>query len=203
MGIRAATMTLAAGFLLAVCGCGGSATHTPNTTSVKAGTRETASDTGPAALRAYLRAWEESWRRRGNDISRSTGDDADVDFSAAPDSTWPRWRRIFEETASAFRKNDRGLAALAAPPAMRSAHEAYRAAVRREAARFQDLADALAGTEPETVSRAETALSGSQIEFDYDGAKWESAVIAACRAGGVRVPQFVRRKYISNGHRTG
>jgi hypothetical protein len=195
MGLRAGVPTLFAGLMLAVCGCGGSAMRTSNAAAV--------ADTHPAALRAYLRAWEASWRRRAADISRIVGDDDSLDFSTTPDSTWPRWQRIYEETAVAFRKNDRRLAAIATPPALRSAHDAYRSAVRREAERFQDLADALAGTDPETVNGAEVALSNSQMLFDYDGAKWETAVIAACRASGITVPRFVRRTYISNGQRTG
>jgi len=85
---------------------------------------------------------------------------------------------------------------------MRPPQDAYTAAVHREARRFQDIAEALAGTDAETLNRADMALEESQGQFDYDVADWESAVIAACRASGVKVPEFVRRKYISNGHRT-
>lgn len=46
-------------------------------------------------------------------------------------------------------------------------------------------------------------LGSSNLEADQDGAKWERAVIAACKASGVGVPKIVRRKYISNGQRTG
>jgi hypothetical protein len=37
---------------------------------------------------------------------------------------------------------------------------------------------------------------------DLDGAAWEEAVIRACKASGVEVPEFVRLGFISNGHRT-
>jgi hypothetical protein len=207
MGTRVGAMVLLAGFLLAACGCGGTASRKSDVPATKVSAVERQSGdfaaTNPAALRAYLRTWEESWRRRGDDIWRITGDDEGVDFSATRDSSWPRWQRIYEETASAFRNHERRLAALATPPPMRPAHDAYTAAVHREATRFQEIADALAGTDPATLNRAEMALQDSQMQFDYDGAHWESAVIPACRASGVSVPEFVRRKYISNGHRSG
>ena len=57
---------------------------------------------------------------------------------------------------------------------MRPAHDAYTAAVHREATRFQQIADALAGTDPATLNRAEMALQVSQMQFDYDGARWEA-----------------------------
>ena len=37
--------------------------------------------------------------------------------------------------------------------------------------------------------------------FDQDGARWERAVIAACKDARVRVPKIIRREYISNGQR--
>lgn len=199
---------LLAGFVLAVCGCGDTATRKSDVPATKVSAVKSESGdfaaTNPAALRAYLRAWGKSRQRLWADIWRISPDDNDdPNYSATRDSTWPRWQRIYKETALAFRNHERRLAALATPPAMRPAHGAYTAAVHREATRFQDLADALAGIDPATLYRAEAALSDSQMQFDYDGAHWESAVIAACRATGVMVPEFVRRKYISNGHRTG
>jgi hypothetical protein len=200
-------MVLLVGFLLAACGCGGTASRKSEVSATKVSAVERQSSdfaaTNPAALRAYLRTWGKSRRRLWDDISRITGDDEGVDFSATRDSSWPRWKRIYEETASAFRNHERRLAAVETPPPMRPAHDAYTVAVHREATRFQEIADALAGTDPATLSRAEMALQDSQMQFDYDGARWESAVIAACRASGVSVPEFVRRKYISNGHRGG
>jgi hypothetical protein len=46
------------------------------------------------------------------------------------------------------------------------------------------------------------ALEGSQMEFDFDGARWERAVIAACQASSVEIPEIVREELVSNGHRT-
>jgi hypothetical protein len=85
---------------------------------------------------------------------------------------------------------------------MRRAHDAYLAAVRRQAARFQTLADAFGGSDPQAMERALEALQLSQMKFDLDGAGWEKAVITACRASGVEVPQIVRLRPISNGQRT-
>lgn len=207
MGTRVGAMVLLAGFLLVVFGCGGTSSRKSDAPATRVSAVESESgdfaNANPAALRAYLRAWRTSRQRLRNDIGRITGDDEGVDFSATRDSSWPRWQRIYEETAIAFRNHERRLSTLATPPPMRPAHDAYTAAVHREAKRFQGMADALAGTDPATLNRAAMALQDSQMQFDYDGVEWESAVIAACRASGVRVPEFVRRKYISNGHRTG
>jgi hypothetical protein len=85
---------------------------------------------------------------------------------------------------------------------MQRAAAAYLAAVRRQGMRFQRLADAFAGTDPAEMERALEALEGSQMQFDLDGARWERAVIAACRATGVDIPEIVREKYVSNGQRT-
>lgn len=200
-------MVLIGGCLLAVCGCGGSATHTANVRPPKVSEPATEpgdyANTNPAALRAYLRAWGQSRQRLWDDIARITGNEDGVDFSPTRDSSWPRWQRIYEKTAIAFRNDERRLSALATPPPMRPAHDTYTKAVQREAMRFQDMADALSGTDPETLNRADMALQNSQAQFDYDGAHWETAVIAACHASGVRVPEFVRLKLVSNGHRTG
>jgi hypothetical protein len=150
------------------------------------------------ALRAYLRAWEASWWRRSADLVR-IGDTPD--FSDTPDSTWPRARRSYQEAATAYLDEEGRLAALSPPSAMRAGNEAYMAAVRRQATRFQRLADAFGGTDPATMERRLEALERSQMQFDADGARWERAVIAACRASGVNIPKIVRREYISNGHR--
>jgi hypothetical protein len=44
------------------------------------------------------------------------------------------------------------------------------------------------------MERALQALQRSQMEFDQDGAQWERAVIAACKASGVKVPKIVRHE---------
>jgi hypothetical protein len=85
---------------------------------------------------------------------------------------------------------------------MRRANDAYIAAVRRQAARSEDLADSFAGTDPAAEERALEAWERSQGQFDQDGAQWERAVIAACRASGVKIPRIVRKQFISNGSRT-
>jgi hypothetical protein len=82
---------------------------------------------------------------------------------------------------------------------MREAHGAYLVAVRRQAA--QALADAFGGSDPQAMEHALEALEASQMEFDVDGARWEKAVIAACKASGVEGPQIVRLQLISNGQR--
>jgi hypothetical protein len=156
--------------------------------------------TKSTALRAYLRAWEVSWRRWTGDLDRTGGDG--LDFSDTPDSTWPRAQRSYQEAAIAYRNEERRLTALSPPSAMRPANDAYMAAVQRQATRFQRLADAFAGTDPATMERRLEALERSQMRFDLDGAQWERAVIAACRASGAKIPEIVRKEYISNGHRT-
>jgi hypothetical protein len=154
--------------------------------------------TEAAVLRTYLRAWEASWWRRAAELER-IGDTPD--FSATPDSTWARARRSYQEAATAYLNEEGRLAALSPPAAMRAGNEAYMAAVKRQAARFQRLANAFDGTDPATMERRREALERSQMQFDEDGARWERAVIAACRASGVTIPKIVRREYISNGHR--
>jgi hypothetical protein len=52
------------------------------------------------------------------------------------------------------------------------------------------------------MERALEALGMSQMEFDLDGARWERAVITACKASGAEVPEIVRIELISNHHRT-
>jgi hypothetical protein len=85
---------------------------------------------------------------------------------------------------------------------MRKAHDAYLAAIRRQRARFQSLAHAFGGNDPQAMGRALEALQTSQMKLDLDGAQWENAVIAACSASGNRVPEIVRLELISNHQRT-
>jgi hypothetical protein len=151
-------------------------------------------------LREYLSGWEASWRRRVGDLEG--GDEGALGFSSTPDASWERARRYYEEAVAAYRDQARRLVALAPPTPMREAHDAYLAAVRRQAARFEALADSFGGTDPFAMERALEALEGSQMEFDLDGARWEEAVITACKASALEVPEFVRLGFISNGHRT-
>jgi hypothetical protein len=154
----------------------------------------------PRDLRVYLSAWETSWRRLGNDLE--SGDEGALGFSSTPDASWDRARRLYAEAATAYRDDGRRLVALAPPAAMRKGHDAYLTAIRRQAARFQTLADAFGGSDPQAMERALEALQTSQLKFDLDGAQWERAVIAACKAGGVEVPEIVRLQLISNHQRT-
>jgi hypothetical protein len=64
------------------------------------------------------------------------------------------------------------------------------------------VADAFAGTDSGTMQQALEALQRSQLEFDLDGARWERAVVAACRASGAKNPEDSPQEYISNGQRT-
>jgi hypothetical protein len=86
---------------------------------------------------------------------------------------------------------------------MRAASEAYIDAVRRQATRLQAVSDAYGGNDADALYRAEQALQLSQMQFDQDGAQWERAVIAACKASGVDVTKIVRLELLSNGQRTG
>jgi hypothetical protein len=187
-----------------LCGCGSTTRH-PNAPAVKA---TSAVDVDPAgsthtnrnALRAYLRVWQASWGRLGTDLRRG-GDDV-PGFSSTPDASWDRARRYYGAAAAAYRRDERRLAALSPPAIIRRGHDAYLDAVRRQAARFQSLSDAFGGTDPQATEQALETLENSQMSFDLDGVQWERAVIAACKASGVEVPEIVRREYISNGHRT-
>jgi hypothetical protein len=85
---------------------------------------------------------------------------------------------------------------------MRKAHDAYLAAIGRQRMRFQTLADAFGGNDPEAMERALDGLQTSQMKFDLDGAQWEQAVITACNANSSPVPESVRLELISNGQRT-
>src|SRR5439155_6038376 len=151
-------------------------------------------------LRVYLSAWEASWRRLGNDLE--SGDEGALGFSATPDASWERARRLYDGAATAYRHDGRRLIALAPPTAMRKGHDAYLAAIRRQAARFQTLADAFGGTDPQARERALDAVQMSQMKFDQDGSRWERAVITACKASGAEVPEIVRLELISNHQRT-
>jgi hypothetical protein len=155
----------------------------------------------PRELREYLSAWKASWRHLVGDLENGE-DEGALGFSSTPDASWERARRLYDGAATAFRHDGRRLVAIAPPSAMRKAHDAYLAAVRRQAARFQTLADAFGGSDPQTMERALEALERSQMKFDLDGARWEEAVITACKASGVAVPEIVRLQLISNGHRT-
>lgn len=154
----------------------------------------------PRDLRLYLSAWEASWRRLANDLE--SGDEGALGFSATPDASWERARRLYDGAATAYRHDGRRLIALAPPTAMRKGHDAYLAAIRRQAARFRALADAFGGSDPQAMERALEALQWSQMRFDLDGARWEQAVITACKASGVEVPEIVRLELISNHQRT-
>jgi hypothetical protein len=151
-------------------------------------------------LRVYLSAWEASWRRLGNDLE--SGDEGALGFSSTPDATWERAQQLYDGAASAYRQDGRRLSALAPPTAMRKGHDAYLAAIRRQAARFQTLADAFGGSDPQAMERALEALQTSQMKFDLDGARWEQAVITACKASRAEVPEIVRLELISNHQRT-
>lgn len=186
---------------LAVCGCGSSAPDKADAPPPRAG-KEAAPTPAPnarRALRAYLRAWEPSRWDLGSDLGSS---DVDAEFSYTPDASWDRARRYYEGAATAYRHTKQLLSALRPPRPMRAAHEGYVAAVGRQQARFQALADAFAGTDPYAMERALEALERSQLKFDLDGARWEQAVVSACKAGRVAVPEFVRRELVSNGQRT-
>jgi hypothetical protein len=133
----------------------------------------------------------------------SGGEDAEnaEDFSMTPDASWEPARRAYDSTATVYRDDERRLEALAPPSGLRSPHEDYLAAIRRQKSSFQTLADRFGGTDPYAMERALTALQTSQMMMDLDGARWEEAVIAVCNASGIEVPEIVRVKLISNGQR--
>jgi hypothetical protein len=189
----------------ALCACGSNEAHTSSSPARKVvGTVKLRVDASPeknpTALRTYLRVWQVSWRSLARGLQ--VGSDDDFDFSNTPDESWDRAQRYYGKAASAYRLDERRLAAISPPRLMRAANNAYTAAVRRQATRFQKLSDAFAGTDPGAMERALEALERSQLKFDLDGARWERAVIAACKATGVEVPEIVRREYVSNGQRT-
>jgi hypothetical protein len=82
---------LLVGIVLALCGCGDNVTRRSNVSAAKGTSTVEPGSSGlpasnPTALRAYLRGWEESWQRRGEEIWRITGGE-NLDFSATPDAT--------------------------------------------------------------------------------------------------------------------
>jgi hypothetical protein len=189
------------GVLSGCAGAGNSArSHSPAVQVEQAAEEVSSRKISPRDLRVYLSAWEASWRRLGNDLE--AGDEGALGFSSTPDASWERARRLYDGAATAYRHDGRRLIALAPPTAMRGAHDAYLAAIRRQAARFQTLADTFGGSDPQAMERALEALEMSQMEFDLDGARWERAVITACKASGAEVPEIVRIELISNHHRT-
>jgi len=189
--------------VITLCGCG--STTAPKSARPAAIKGLQAVKVDPAGTRPnhnklsrYLHAWERSWWRWSGDLAR-VGEG--VEPSYTPDSSWRRASRSYEKAAIAYRRDERRLAALSPPSTLRAANEAFLAAVRRQATRLQDVSDALTGTDPAATARALEALSSSQMLFDQDGARWERAVIAACKDARVRVPKIIRREYISNGQR--
>jgi hypothetical protein len=207
LGIAAPSASLVSvlAVLGVLSGCGG-AGNSVRSDSPPVHVNNKAADDGssqrisPRDLRLYLSAWETSWRRLGNDLE--SGDEGALGFSPTPDASWERARRLYDGAASAYRQDGRRLSVLAPPTAMRKGHGAYLAAIRRQAARFQTLADAFGGSDPQAMERALEALQTSQMKFDLDGARWEQAVITACKASGIEVPEIVRLELISNHQRT-
>jgi hypothetical protein len=197
-------MVLVLAFVGVLSGCAGAGNSVrsdgPPVEDSKADDETSSMPINPRELREYLSGWEASWRRRVGDLEG--GDEGALGFSSTPDASWERARRYYDEAVAAYRDQARRLVALAPPAAMREAHDAYLAAVRRQAARFEMVADSLRGSDPFALERALEALSASQMEFDLDGAAWEEAVIRACKASGVEVPEIVGLGFISNGHRT-
>jgi hypothetical protein len=186
-------------------GCGGAADSVPSANR-PVSARNTAEEISstlikPRELRKYLSAWEVSWRGLASDLVRGE-DEGALGYSSTPDPSWERARRLYDRAASAYRDHVRRLVVLAPPPPLQRTHDAYLAAVRRQAARFEAVADAFGGSDPHELDRALDALQTSQMTFDLDGAAWEQAVITACEASGVEVPEIVRLELISNGQRT-
>jgi hypothetical protein len=200
----ARTLPLLIAVSLALCGCTSNSTHREASPGVK--NASAVEPSNPTALRRYLRAWQATWERRVRD--QDPGPNASEEeenapvYNPTPDASWDVMQRLYEKAALAYLRSDRRLGALAPPSAMRPAHDAYHAAVQRQETRMKDVADAFAGTDPYSLERALEELGRSNTQFDSDGAHWETAVIAACKASGVAVPKIVRREYISNGSRT-
>jgi len=202
----ARTTPLLIAISLALSGCGSSTTDKSSVPAVKGSSAvdvdlEVSNRMKPSVLRTYLRAWQAIWWRRFRDLERGGDDNAPV-FGATADASWDRMQQRYGEAAFAFRRSERRLAAISPPSGMRPAHDAYMAAVRRQATRLQKVSEAFAGTDPGALNRALEALQRSQMQFDLDGAQWERSVIAACKVTGVEVPMIVRREYLSNGQRT-
>jgi len=189
---------------LMLCGCASQATGKPSDPVV-----ERISEVDPSvpatpwALRRYLREWEAAWSRWRADLApRTEAEDNAPVYNPTPDASWKAMLRLYGRAAMAYRRRERRLAAIRTPLAMRAANDAHRAALRRQGSRLQDVSDAFDGIDPSALNRALMALQRSNVEADQDGAKWERAVIAACKASGVPIPRIVRLEFISNGQRT-
>jgi hypothetical protein len=187
---------------LVLCGCASKTTGKPSDPVVERISEVDPSvPATPRALRRYLREWEAAWSRWTVDIApRTEAEDNAPVYNPTPDASWKAMHRLYGRAATAYRRRERRLAAIPTPLAMRGANDAYRAALRRQESRMQDVSDAFAGSDPSALNRALMALQSSQA--DQDGARWERAVIAACTASGVPVPRIVRLEFISNGQRT-
>jgi hypothetical protein len=187
---------------LVLCGCASTTTGKPSDQGVERITEvDPSAPAAPRALRRYLREWEAAWSRWTVDIAPKTEaeDNAPV-YNPTPDASWKAMQRLYGRAAMAYRRRERRLAAIRTPLAMRAANDAYRAALRRQESRLQDVSNAFDGIDPSALNRALMALQSSN--GDQDGAKWERAVITACKASGVPVPRIVRLEFISNGRRT-
>jgi hypothetical protein len=189
---------------LVLCGCASKTTGKPSDPVVERISEVDPSvPATPRALRRYLREWEAAWSRWRADLApRTEAEDNAPVYNPTPDASWKAMQRLYGRAAMAYRRRERRLAAIRTPLAMRAANDAYRAALRRQESRLQDVSDAFDGIDPSALNRALMALGSSNVEADQDGAKWERAVIAACKASGVPVPRIVRLEFISNGQRT-
>ena len=193
---------------LVLCGCASKTTGKPTEPVVeRIGEVDPSVPATPRALRRslrrYLREWEAAWSRWRADLApRTEAEDNAPVYNPTPDASWKAMQRLYGRAAMAYRRRERRLAAIPTPLAMRAANDAYRAALRRQESRLQDVSDAFGGIAPSALNRALMALQSSNVEADQDGAQWERAVITACKASGVAVPNIVRREYISNGQRT-
>lgn len=199
-----ARTTLVLSISLVLCGCASKTTSKPKAPVVERISEvDPSAPAAPRALRRYLREWEAAWSRWRADLApRTEAEDNAPVYNPMPDASWKAMHRLYGRAATAFRRRERRLAVIPTPLAMRVANDAYRASLRRQVSRLQDVSDAFAGNDPSALNRALMALGSSNVEADQDGAKWERAVITACKASGVAVPRIVRLEFISNGQRT-
>jgi hypothetical protein len=192
--------------IFVLCGCASETTSEPKAPVVERITEvDPSAPATPGELRRYLREWEAAWSRWTADLApRTEAEDNAPVYNPTPDASWEAMHRLYGRTATAYQRLERRLAAIPTPGAMLAANDAYRAALRRQKSRLQDVSDAFAGSDPSALNRALMALSNANVEgdTDQDGARWERAVIAACKASGVPVPRIVRLEFISNGQRT-
>jgi hypothetical protein len=204
MMVLVARPTVLLSISLVLCGCASETTSKPEAPGVEHISEvDPSAPATPRALRMYLREWEAAWSRSTADLApRNEAEDNAPVYNPTPDASWRAMHRLYGRAATAYRRRERRLAVIHTPLAMRSANDAYRAALRRQVSRLQDVSDAFAGSDPSALNRALMAFGNSNLEADQDGAMWERAVIAACKASGVQVPKIVRREYISNGRRT-